>query len=148
MITLTANQKAIASQIIKMVFGAVRNVNQIVGLRVYGETVEIVTTDSLWTMGLDYFKQLVTQFKAATKPHPKQEVKAAAVQQPTGLKAGTVLLGDRIVTTGNYVGQARINSISMARMGTKNKIAMLELMKAGVSREEAIGMVLGSRPTH
>lgn len=63
MIALTTEQKAIASQIIKTVFGAVREASQILGLRVYDNTVEIVTADSLWTLGRDYFKQLVIQFK-------------------------------------------------------------------------------------
>lgn len=65
-------------------------------------------------------------------------------QQPTGLQAGTVLMGNRIVTTGNYAGQARRNSISMARMGTENKVAALELMKSGLSREEAMAAVTGT----
>jgi hypothetical protein len=89
MITLTADQKAIASQIIKTVFGAVRNASQIVCLRVYGETVEIVTTDSLWTLGRDYFKTLVTQFKAATAP------KAVATQSKRQPQS-TVQLSDRL----------------------------------------------------
>ena len=76
MITLTDSQKAIASQILKTVFGAVRNASQILGLRVYGNTVEIVTTDSLWTLGRDYFKSLVLQFKAATT-QSKRQVKEA-----------------------------------------------------------------------
>lgn len=74
MITLTTDQKAIASKIIQTVFGVIRETSKIVGLRVYGNTVEIVTADSLWTLGRDYFRQLVIQFKAAAT-QPKRQVK-------------------------------------------------------------------------
>lgn len=85
MITLTADQKAIASQILKTVFGATIEPSQVVGLKVYETTVHIITTvGGLWSLGRDYFKQLVTQFKAAAAAQPKRQVKA------------TVQLSDRL----------------------------------------------------
>lgn len=85
MITLTADQKAIASQIIKTVFGANYDASQIVGLRVYETTVEIITTvGGIWSMGRDYFRSLVTQFKAAAAAQPKRQPQA------------TVQLSDRL----------------------------------------------------
>lgn len=77
MITLTADQKAIASQILKTVFGADYDASQVAGLRTYDNTVEIVTTvGGIWTMGRDYFKQLVKQFKAAAAAQPKRQPQA------------------------------------------------------------------------
>lgn len=79
MITLTADQKAIASQILKTVFGASYDASQIAGLRVYENAVEIITTvGGIWSMGRDYFKQLVAQFKAAatTKTETKRQPQA------------------------------------------------------------------------
>jgi hypothetical protein len=70
--------------------------------------------------------------------------KAEKPQQPTGLQAGTVLMGNRIVTTGNYTGLARRNAINNVRSGLQDKLAALELIKAGVSHEEAIAAVTGS----
>lgn len=85
MITLTNSEKAIASQILKTVFDANYDASQVVGLRAYEGTVEIITTvGGIWSMGRDYFKQLVTQFKAAATAQPKRQVKA------------TVQLSDRL----------------------------------------------------
>ena len=76
MITLTTEQKAIASKILKAVFGANYDASEIVGLKVYENAVEIITAvGGFWSMGRDYFKQLVLQFKAAAA-QPKRRVKA------------------------------------------------------------------------
>lgn len=76
MITLTAEQKAIVSQILQTVFGANYDANQIVGLRVYETAVEIITTvGGIWSLGRDYFRSLVIQFKAAVA-QAKRQVKA------------------------------------------------------------------------
>lgn len=214
MITLTTDQSAITSKILETVFGTNYDTTEIVGLRVYETAVEIITTTGgIWSMGRGYFRQLVTQFKAAatqakrqvkatiqlsdpmtctlevgdivevvshrhpahhglvgtveaianfselsfqvktpcgTKGYERGDLKIISSkaqkpqQQPTGLQAGTVLMGNRVVTTGKYAGQARRNSLSMARMGTANKVAALELMKAGMSREEAMASVFGA----
>ncbi len=73
MITLTDSEKAIATQILKEVFGATLDASQIVGLKVYDTTIHIITTvGGLWSLGRDYFKQLVLKFKAATTKQPKQ----------------------------------------------------------------------------
>jgi hypothetical protein len=85
-----------------------------------------------------------------TRYFPRNELKflakAPTSQQPTqtaGLQTGSVLLGSRVVTSGNYFGQGRANSINMARMGTADKVAALELVKAGVSPQEAMATVQG-----
>jgi hypothetical protein len=65
-------------------------------------------------------------------------------QKATGLETGTVLMGNRIVTTGNYAGSGRRNAISNARTGLENKLAALDLVKSGVSPEEAMAVVTGS----
>lgn len=76
MITLSDSEKAIASQILKTVFGADYDASQVVGLKVYETTVHVITTvGGLWSIGRDYFKQLVLQFKAAAA-QVKRQVKA------------------------------------------------------------------------
>lgn len=76
MITLSDSEKAIASQILKTVFGADYDASQVVGLQVYETTVHVITTvGGLWSMGRDYFRQLVVRFKAAAT-QSKRQVKA------------------------------------------------------------------------
>ncbi len=86
-----------------------------------------------------------------TRYFPRNELKflakAPTSQQPTqtaSLQSGSVLLGSKVVTSGNYFGQARANSVNMARMGTADKVAALELVKAGLSKEEALAAVTGA----
>lgn len=84
MITLTNDQKIITAQILKEVFGATIDASQVVGLNIYETTVHIITkVGGLWSLGRDYFRQLVLKFKAA------------AVKQPKQVKA-TVQLSDRL----------------------------------------------------
>lgn len=70
--------------------------------------------------------------------------KSEKTQSRQGLHSGQVLLGNRVVTTGNYGGLGRRNAINNARNGLENKVAALELVKAGVSPEEALAAVTGS----
>ncbi len=85
-----------------------------------------------------------------TRYFPRNELKFIAYkpsqqqQQPTGLQTGTVLMGNRIVTTGNYAGLARRNSIHNARTGLQDKLAALELMKSGLTKEQALALVTGT----
>jgi hypothetical protein len=123
-----------------------------------GDTVEVISHRHPAHHGLigtveaiARFSELSFQVKTprGTKGYERGDLKFISKaqkpqQQPTGLQAGTVLMGNRILTTGNYAGQARRNSISMARMGTENKVAALELVKAGLSREEAMAAVTGT----
>ena len=60
-----------------------------------------------------------------------------------GLQPGQVLMGDRIVTSGNYAGLARQNAINNARSGQADKLAALELVKAGMPPEQAWAAVKG-----
>jgi hypothetical protein len=62
----------------------------------------------------------------------RSELKLVSKVEPAKrkpLKAGRVLLGNRIVTTGNYFGVARRNAILNARNGISDKIAVLRVMK-------------------
>lgn len=83
-----------------------------------------------------------------TKGYERRDLKliskAEKPQQPTGLQAGTVLMGNRIVTTGSYTGLARRNAIHNARTGQADKLAAIELMRSGLSREEAMAAVTGT----
>ena len=76
------------------------------------------------------------------------KVKARAVDevapQNQGLKNGQLLMGGRITTTGNYTGLARRSSILNTRMGTADRVAALELVKAGMSRELALATAMGT----
>jgi hypothetical protein len=56
-------------------------------------------------------------------------------------------MGSRIVTTGNYTGLARRSSILNTRMGTADKVAALELVKAGLSPELAMAAATGTADT-
>jgi hypothetical protein len=79
------------------------------------------------------------------------KVKAKAVNeaapQSQGLKSGQLLMGNRIVTTGNYTGLVRRSSILTTRMGTADKLAALELVKSGMSRELALATATGTADT-
>jgi hypothetical protein len=79
------------------------------------------------------------------------KVKARAVDevapQSQGLKNGQLLMGGRITTTGNYTGLARRSSILNTRMGTADKVAALELVKAGLSPELAMAAATGAADT-
>jgi hypothetical protein len=79
------------------------------------------------------------------------KVKARAVDevapQSQGLKSGQLLMGNRIVTTGNYTGLARRSSILNTRIGTADKVAALELMKGGLSPELAMAVATGTADT-
>jgi hypothetical protein len=79
------------------------------------------------------------------------KVKARAVDevapQSQGLKNGQLLMGGRITTTGNYTGLARRSSILNTRMGTADKVAALELVKAGLSPELAMAAATGTADT-
>lgn len=65
-------------------------------------------------------------------------------QSRQDLQTGSVLLGNRVVTTGTYAGLGRRNAINNARNGLEDKLAAMELVKAGVSPEEAMVLVTGN----
>ncbi|MBD0346097.1 MAG: hypothetical protein ICV63_14990, partial [Coleofasciculus sp. Co-bin14] len=91
---------------------------------------------------LTYFdsKELKVKAKAA------DEADEAALQSQ-GLKSGQVLMGNRVVTTGNYTGLARRSSILNNQNGTADKLAALELMKGGLSPELAMAAATGTADT-
>lgn len=70
--------------------------------------------------------------------------KNEASQSRQGLHSGQVLLGGKVATTGNYTGLRRENAIVNARNGLENKLAAMQLVKSGVSPEEAMAAVTGS----
>jgi hypothetical protein len=75
--------------------------------------------------------QFITKGEAETETKP-------------GLHSGQVLMGNRIVTTGNYIGVTRRSSISNARRGTDTKIAAAQLVKDGLSPEMAMAVASGA----
>ena len=77
----------------------------------------------------------------------KVKASAEAAPQTTGLQSGQLLMGNRIVTTGNYTGLARRSSILNTRMGTADKVAALELVKGGLSPELALVTATGTADT-
>ncbi len=74
----------------------------------------------------------------------KLRSKAEVPKEQQQLQSGQVLTGNRVVTTGNYFGAARRTAIANARRGTSDKIAALELMKAGLSPELAMAAATGT----
>jgi hypothetical protein len=81
------------------------------------------------------------------KGYHRSDLKFISKGEPTqrqGLQSEQELLGGKVVTTGTYFGQRRRNAINTARMGTADKVAALELVKAGVSPEEAMAAATGA----
>jgi len=122
-----------------------------------GDVVEVVTHRHPAHHGLigtveavANFSELSLQVKTprGTKGYERGDLKLISRRekpiQPTGLQAGTVLMGNRIVTTGNYTGLARRNAINNFRTGLADKLAALELMKSGLSKEQALAAVSGA----
>lgn len=72
------------------------------------------------------------------------KAKAEILREQQQLQSGQVLTGNRVVTTGNYFGAARRTAIANARRGTADKIAALELVKAGLSPELAMAAATGT----
>lgn len=88
---------------------------------------------------LEYFetKELKVKVRAADEA-------ASSAPQSQGLKSGQVLMGNRIVTTGNSTGLARRSSTLNTPMGTADKVAALELVNAGLSPELAMAAATGT----
>jgi hypothetical protein len=66
-LSLSYTEKLIVSKVFKRVFDAAIEAAEIVGLKVYQDTVEIVTPWGIYSLGRDYFKQLVIEFKKPIK---------------------------------------------------------------------------------
>lgn len=75
------------------------------------------------------------------------KARAEAAPQQTGLQSGQLLMGNRITTSGDYIGLGRRNAILNNRNGMGDKLATLELMKSGLSRELAMAAVKGATDT-
>jgi hypothetical protein len=103
-------------------------------------TVETISNYSECPIALNLLGGHVKHF---TRNELKFISKGDAPTLQQGPLAGQTLLGGRIVTTGAYFGQGRRNAVNMARMGTADKVAALELVKAGVSPTEAMAAVTG-----
>jgi hypothetical protein len=114
--------------------------NDAVGLVGAFGRVKIIKGDRI---GIEIDEQLAYFNKAELK----LKAKAEAAPQTTGLQSGQLLMGSRIVTTGNYTGLARRSSILNTRMGTADKVAALELVKAGLSPELAMAAATGTADT-
>jgi hypothetical protein len=49
--------------------------------------------------------------------------------QSQGLQSGQLLTGNRVITSGRYVGEARVSRLLNAQLGTADKIATIQLAK-------------------
>jgi hypothetical protein len=81
--------------------------------------------------------------------YPRTELKFIAkgesgTKTNPGLHTGQVLMGNRVVTTGAYVGAARRSRISNARRGTADKVAAMQLVKDGLDPETAMAIASGT----
>jgi hypothetical protein len=114
--------------------------NDTVGLVGSFGRVKVIKSDRV---GVEIDEQLVYFLDRELKVKAKAE---APIEQQ--LQSGQVLTGNRVVTTGAYFGTARRNAASMARMGTHDKLAQLQLMKdmqaAGLSPELAMAAATGT----
>jgi hypothetical protein len=68
---------------------------------------------------LTYFKPSELRIKAKEEKAPQRQA----------LQSGQQLMGDRLVTSGNYIGSARISRMLSAQLGTADKIATIQLAK-------------------
>jgi preprotein translocase subunit YajC len=68
---------------------------------------------------LTYFKPSELRIKAKEERTPQRQA----------LQSGQQLMGDRIVTSGNYVGQGRISQMLNAKLRVGDKLAAIELAK-------------------
>jgi hypothetical protein len=68
---------------------------------------------------LTYFKPSELRIKAKEEKAPQRQA----------LQSGQQLMGDRIVTSGNYIGSARTSRLLSAQLGTAEKIATIQLAK-------------------
>ncbi len=75
---------------------------------------------------------------------PQLKLISKGEPQPSASQPGRVLLGGRIETTGSYRGLGRENAINNAQSGLQDKLAAMELMKSGLSKEEALAAVTGA----
>lgn len=79
-----------------------------------------------------------TELKIIAKGEAETETKP-------GLHTGQVLMGNRVVTTGAYIGAARRSRIANGRRGTADKVAAMQLVKDGLDPEQALAVVKGGR---
>jgi hypothetical protein len=77
-----------------------------------------------------------TELKFITKGETEASTKP-------GLRTGQVLMGNRVVTTGAYVGVTRRSRISNARRGTADKVAAMQLVRDGLDPEQALAVIKG-----
>ena len=76
-------------------------------------------------IGVEIDEQLVYLKPSEVKVKAKAEIET----QRTSLQSGQLLMGDRIVTSGNYIGQGRISQMLNAKLRVNDKLAAIELAK-------------------
>jgi hypothetical protein len=76
-------------------------------------------------IGVEIDEQLVYLKPSEVKVKAKEE----KAPQRQALQSGQQLMGDRIITSGNYIGSARISRMLSAKLGTTDKIASIQLAK-------------------
>lgn len=82
-----------------------------------------------------YRTELKLVSKGSGEPKPQKQQ----------LQSGQVLMGSRVVTTGNYIGVARQVKEANAQRGTFDKLAAIELVKAGLTPEQALATATGQQ---
>jgi len=133
-----------------------QSIRESAGVLESGDIVEIVETRHPAHMGLigtvesiNAFSELPITVRTprGSKSYMRSDLKFISkgeTPQSQGLKSGQLLMGNRIVTTGNYTGLARRSSILNTRMGAASLSAALELMKGGLSPELAMAAATGT----
>jgi preprotein translocase subunit YajC len=76
-------------------------------------------------IGVEIDEQLVYLKPSELRIKAKEE----KAPQRQALQSGQLLMGDRIITSGNYIGQGRISRLLSSQLGTADKIAAIELAK-------------------
>jgi hypothetical protein len=118
---LNEQEAQITSQILKKVFSADIAPDQIKGLQVHdteaAQTVVIVTPFALYTLGKDYFRQLVTELKpvAVAAKKPVRQAQEVTRTSSDGVNSIWQVTGE----TGNVYLVSHNNRTGIARCGCK-----------------------------
>lgn len=121
---LTNAETQITSQILKRVFNADIAPDQIKDIQVHHvdegiQTVVVVTSSALYSLGKDYFRELVGEFKPVAKLEPKKAVRQ--LQDVTLLNSnGANFIYQVIGETGNLYLVNYNSSTGYARCGCKS----------------------------
>jgi hypothetical protein len=136
-----------------------QSIRESAGVLESGDIVEIVETRHPAHMGLigtvesiNAFSELPITVRTprGSKGYMRSDLKFISkgeTPQSQGLKSGQVLMGNKVVTSGNYIGLGRRSAILNNQNGTADKLAALELVRGGLSPEAAMTAVKGAIDT-